>query len=138
MKKLIFLTSLIISFLSFSQSESFTITGTKQHWAGGVCCSSGVNYSLRITAKDLDLNDYGIDSIYLDEHVFYENLQISKNKDFIQVNFGLHFNRNGNDFIYEKVLEKISKNNVVILCKKFTKIEVKIGEINTLVHLAYP
>lgn len=139
MKHFTFLLALFFYTFSFSQIEKFEITGTRQDWAGGVCCSSGTNYSLKVTSTELDLSDFAIDSIYLDENVFYQNIQVSKGKNFIQINFGLYFNHNQKDFfIEEKIIQKPKKNNVLILCKGNQKFELKITELKELEYLAYP
>ncbi|HLP11901.1 MAG TPA: hypothetical protein VK177_08230 [Flavobacteriales bacterium] len=61
--KLIVITTLAVLVSLNGICQLPTVQATSQGWAGGVCCRSGINYSVTLTGKKGTLDDFKVSSV---------------------------------------------------------------------------
>ena len=64
MKKRMYLLLALLSFASCAPAQEVT-QATRQGWAGGVCCVSGVNYTVTVLLKHQEPKTVEVEKIYL-------------------------------------------------------------------------
>jgi hypothetical protein len=77
MKKIFFLLTLVFS--SGAWAQVFKTSLTAQGWAGGMCCATGVNYTLTITGNVAELEKLAVVAVCVDKH-YFENFNVSSVK----------------------------------------------------------
>lgn len=117
-----------------------TVKVSKQDWASGICCNSGTNYSIRITSEELDMRDYFVDTVFIDNMSFYCDLQVIKNKNFILISFGKSYSKCNDNHVFSLKNEgqKPGRDKLIILSTYRKKTELEITTVEELFPLAYP
>ena len=140
MKPFVFLSLILFYFQSFSQK----VSGTSQDWAGGVCCSSGTNYSITIIfPEEIDAKCVDIDSLHLNGALFCGNSWRAFITDSsITLSFGKSYHRYDN-YIDPELINNplknysITDNNIYYRYKRKEYV-LAIENMVELPYLAYP
>jgi hypothetical protein len=141
MKSFFLLSFILLS--SFSLSQPISVKATRQHWAGGVCCTTGSNYTVSIFGSLDSLNKSEIKYVMIDGNEFIVN-QVPNKKNELRVfhfNFGISYDHRNEEIHLEKIKEvdhtKVKENYLVIIYNK-QEMKIPITNIEELFYLAYP
>ncbi|MGV3629580.1 MAG: hypothetical protein ACO1O6_00145 [Bacteroidota bacterium] len=135
---------LILPFRFLSQSNKLTVTGTKQSWAGGICCSSGTNYVLHLSSGSVDLQQVVVERISVDGNCIASGWQLSSGVKSLILSFGTRNDHKQYKTFYPREGEQVHKdhrcpeNNTIRLCINGETEEFTISELKELPYLAYP
>lgn len=138
------LLSLLLFILTISVSAQLVnIKATRQHWAGGVCCVTGTNYSISISGGLDTLNKMEFKSAIIDGNEFVINKVIDKtNQDKIfHFSFSVsqnHYREEIHDIKFEKTEDVVNKPNSINFIYQGQEMTIEINHIEELMYLAYP
>lgn len=136
MKKIILFLALSIYSNSFTQE--IKVSGTQQFWAGGICCSSGVNYNLTLTfTSNKDDIKLEVDSIILDKTLFTsKDLKIQKINKGWNISFSIFNDQSKTNIISERKMIELPDEIIFRIQRK--RQVLKIEKMIELPYLAYP
>lgn len=135
MKNILF----ILAFVSVSgaKAQVFKTSLTSQGWAGGVCCATGVNYTLTISGNAAELEKLVITAVCVDKNYFEvfnaSPVRTSNGKYYRTYSFSYTTNPYSPiDTVQDR--KSCDENKIYLEGNKFLMIESR----NELPYIAYP
>ena len=142
MQTIIYLMMILMFPFTFlgQHSPELKITGTKQSWAGGICCRTGTNYTLQLSAPGLDPAQIQIEGIAIDGSCLASGWQSTTGMQGLNLIFGTSQDQ------YERIFNpepphkdhKCPPGNSIRLKLNGESLEIPIGELKELPPVAYP
>jgi len=151
MKKLILISFILIFANKLSAQEIKVLEATQQSWAGGECCSNGINYIINLESADT-VKTIKVDTVWMDgqyyvekpEHNFTFSKTILNGKEKYQIYFGKSWGKSfyqDTDFTDAKPTIKppyYKGQALVIYYYKRRRHTIEIEKFTELASIAYP
>lgn len=136
----------ILMLLAMIGSSSFAqkVSGTSQSWAGGICCSSGTNYTITIVFPDeIDAKCVDIDSLHLEGNVFCgDSWRAQLTDSTITLSFSKSYHRYDNyidpELITNPAKKRVISDESIYYRHKRKSYTLAITNMLELPYLAYP
>lgn len=140
-------TLLLIAFLFYNYNNAQTVKkATRQSWAGGVCCISGVNYNVYLDSK-LSIKKVSIHKIWLKNYGLIQGSvsELPNEKNTLIVSFGYKRNQLDKPILDIKRVETRDADvpafegmAMVILIVRGKKVYIEVEDFEDLKKAAYP
>ena len=149
MKKM-FQTLIVIVFFTSCAPGQEVMQATRQGWAGGVCCVSGVNYNVTVLLRNQSPETIEVEKIYLQGQVAMEGTVQSKGElkegTVCTITFGTRRDETRDIRIMPIDHKEIKNNNtrqfegaaLLVLKINGKSMEVVVSEFEEMPYLAYP